>query len=167
MGSRRRIPMYLSPEDDQQLINELERCTQKGRKSELLRNYALVGLQRALELYEAAESPQDDTTLLNALAELFAPQDSLPDFRSAADFIKAVGATRSGTSALVPASRPPQQATGPAPAEPQPVASSVDAVEPLATDAAVQAEERKNAVPGKPNWGNLKSLVAGNAKPGG
>ena len=45
--ARKRHGMYLSPTDDSQLVQELERCTVRGRKSDLLRNYALLGYQRA------------------------------------------------------------------------------------------------------------------------
>ena len=40
--SRKRQGMYFSPTDDAQLLQELERCVVRGRKAELLRNYALL-----------------------------------------------------------------------------------------------------------------------------
>jgi len=153
MGNRKRQGMYLSPTDDAQLVQELERCTVRGRKSDLLRNYALLGYQRALSLCANAE--QDHSTLTQALAELFAPDDTPPDFRSAAEFIKArglatgQGSTRQGTvpgvhggasSSPAPAAKPPQE------------------------DAPADAETEPPKPKSKPQWGSLQSLVGGSSK---
>jgi hypothetical protein len=155
MGNRKRQGMYLSPTDDAQLVQELERCTVRGRKSDLLRNYALLGYQRALSLCANAE--QDHSTLTQALAELFAPDDTPPDFRSAAEFIKArglalatgQGSTRQGTvlgvhggatSSPAPAAKPPQE------------------------DAPADAKTEPPKPKSKSQWGSLQSLVGGSSK---
>lgn len=84
--SPKRYGMYLSPDEDAQLLQELDNCTIKGRKSELLRNYALLGYQKALDLCSEIE----DTNKLTAeLAALFGAQGSQHDFRQAAEFVRA------------------------------------------------------------------------------
>ena len=136
MGTRKRHGMYLSPTDDSQLVQELDRCTVRGRKSDLLRNYALLGYQ---------------PSLTQALAELFAPDETPPDFRSAAEFIKArdAGQGRAGQGAAsepVPtaaaAAKPPQPPAPPA-SEPEPVTAKPKP---------------------KPQWSGLSSLVGGSSK---
>ena len=88
MGSHERHFMNLSLADDAQLLAELDRCTVRGRKSDLLRNYALLGYQRALGLCANVDLTKDHSELTRALAELFAPDDTPPDFRTAAEFIR-------------------------------------------------------------------------------
>ena len=137
--ARKRHGMYLSPTDDSQLVQELERCTVRGRKSDLLRNYALLGYQRALSMCSMPELVGDQAALNRALAELFAPEGAPPDFRSAAEFIKAQGL---GQGSAQPTAVPPTDEAAPAPT-PEPVA------------------ERPRA---KPQWGGLQSLVGGSSK---
>lgn len=84
--SPKRYGMYLSPEEDAQLLQELDNCTVKGRKSELLRNYALLGYQKALDL---CSEIQDTNKLTAELAALFGAQGSQHDFRQAAEFVRA------------------------------------------------------------------------------
>ena len=151
MGTRKRHGMYLSPTDDSQLVQELDRCTVRGRKSDLLRNYALLGYQRALALCANPDLAGDQSSLTQALAELFAPDETPPDFRSAAEFIKArdAGQGRAGQGAAsepVPtaaaAAKPPQPPAPPA-SEPEPVTAKPKP---------------------KPQWSGLSSLVGGSSK---
>lgn len=148
---RKRHGMYLSPTDDALLVQELERCTVRGRKSDLLRNYALLGYQRALSLCGTPELAGDQAALNRALAELFAPEDAPPDFRSAAEFIKAQGAGKGGAQ---PA------ALSPAPAAPVATATA-EAIPPADEAAPESVVERPRT---KPQWGGLQSLVGGSSK---
>ena len=151
MGSHERHFMNLSLADDAQLLAELDRCTVRGRKSDLLRNYALLGYQRALALCANPDLAGDQSSLTQALAELFAPDETPPDFRSAAEFIKArdAGQGRAGQGAAsepVPtaaaAAKPPQPPAPPA-SEPEPVTAKPKP---------------------KPQWSGLSSLVGGSSK---
>lgn len=98
----------------------------------------------------------DQAALNRALAELFAPEGAPPDFRSAAEFIKAQGLGQG-------------RAPSPAPSTaPQPVAVAVvkapSEVVPPADEAApapAPVAERPRA---KPQWGGLQSLVGGSSK---
>ncbi len=156
--ARKRHGMYLSPTDDSQLVQELERCTVRGRKSDLLRNYALLGYQRALSMCSMPDLVGDQAALNRALAELFAPEGAPPDFRSAAEFIKAqgLGQGRAPSPAPSTAPQPVAVAVVKAPSEvvpPADEAAPAPAPEPVA--------ERPRA---KPQWGGLQSLVGGSSK---
>lgn len=148
MGNRKRQGMYLSPTDDAQLVQELERCTVRGRKSDLLRNYALLGYQRALGLCASADLTKDHSELTQALAELFAPDDTPPDFRSAAEFIKARGAGQGRT----------RQEAPPAPI-PSPVAKPPQEAAPAIEADAVAPKPRP-----KTQFAGLQGLVSGSSK---
>lgn len=153
MGNRKRQGMYLSPTDDAQLVQELERCTVRGRKSDLLRNYALLGYQRALSL--CANTELDHSMLTQALAELFAPDDTPPDFRSAAEFIRAQGlATGRGGTRQVGVPGAHRDAT----LSPVPAAKSTQEDAPAGTE--MESPKPKS----KSQWGNLQSLVGGSSK---
>ncbi len=146
MGSHERHFMNLSLADDAQLLAELDRCTVRGRKSDLLRNYALLGYQRALGLCANVDLTKDHSELTRALAELFAPDDTPPDFRTAAEFIKTRamgqgGARQAPVASPRPAARPPQEA----------VAEGDSEVTP--------PKPRP-----KPQWSGLSSLVGGSSK---
>ncbi len=151
--ARKRHGMYLSPTDDSQLVQELEQCTVRGRKSDLLRNYALLGYQRALSMCSAPELAGDQSALNRVLAELFAPDGAPPDFRSAAEFIKAQGAQ----------GRVRPAAPIPVPLEPVAMDKAPDVVPPAdeAAPAPAPVAERPRA---KPQWGGLQSLVGGSSK---
>ena len=81
----KRYGMYLSPDDDPQLLAELDACTVRGRKSELLRGYALRGYEMAMEICATSQDPAAAT---KALAELFGPGMQL-DYRQASKFLAA------------------------------------------------------------------------------
>ena len=157
--SPKRYGMYLSPEDDQQLLQELEGCTVKGRKSELLRNYALLGYKLALDL---CEKTQDHAALTTALAALFGAQESQHDFRQAAEFLKARGLRKGQGGATQSAATPaPIQAPTVVPAQPAEKPRELqppdEAAPPLTSDA--QPERAK------PRWGALNQLVGGSTQP--
>lgn len=143
MGSLKRQFMNLSLVDDAQLVQELDRCTVRGRKSDLLRSYALLGYQRALDLCASADPAKDHAELTRALAELFAPDDTPPDFRTAAEFIKARSARRAG--APFPASNPAARSS-------------------QETDAESEAEAAPPKSRPKTQWSGLSSLVGGSSK---
>ena len=149
--ARKRQGMYLSPTDDSQLVQELERCTVRGRKSDLLRNYALLGYQRALSMCSTPELAGDQAALNRALAELFAPEGAPPDFRAAAEFIKAQGVVQGRVRPAAPS---------PAPVNPVATAKVPSEVVPPADEAAPAAERPRV----KPQWGGLQSLVGGSSK---
>lgn len=158
-SSRKRHGMYLSPQDDQQLVEMLDRSTVRGQKSELLRNYGLLGFQRALRL--CAEQT-DQVLLAQELAVLFAPKDSPPDFRSAAEFLRAFNAV--GAKRTMPAARP-------APAPAAPVAAPVAQAPAMPPEPPAAAPEQPSeqaaeppAAPAKRDWGALKSLVGTQSK---
>ena len=154
--ARKRHGMYLSPTDDSQLVQELERCTVRGRKSDLLRNYALLGYQRALSMCSMPELIGDQAALNRALAELFAPEGAPPDFRSAAEFIKAQGLGQGRAQPTAPSPAPEPVAVVKAPSE---VVPPTDEAAPAPTPEPVA--ERPRA---KPQWGGLQSLVGGSSK---
>lgn len=159
--TRKRHGMYLSPSDDAALLQELERCTVRGRKSELLRNYALLGYQRALELCANA-SPDNQAALTQALAKLFAADGAPPDFRQAAEFVKARGLPQaSGTMVRQSLAGVASQSQEPAAPAPQQLAAPVEPPD-EAAPAADAAEPA--AASSKTNWGNLKSLVGQSRK---
>lgn len=149
--ARKRHGMYLSPTDDAQLVQELGRCTVRGRKSDLLRNYALLGYQRALELCASSNLTEDHSALTRALAELFAPDDTPPDFRSAAEFIKA---RMAGLGEARPTAAPMAA----------PVANS--AAKPTQAQEALPAtgETVVESKPRQKQWSGLQSLVGGSSK---
>jgi hypothetical protein len=144
---RKRQGMYLSPADDAQLVQELERCAVRGRKSDLLRNYALLGYQRALSLCSNPDLAEDHAALNRALAELFAPENAPPDFRSAAEFIKAQGR-------VVEEGAPSRLAAAPSGAT----------ILPELTETAPPPEPAEERPRPKPQWGGLQSLVGGSSK---
>lgn len=151
--ARKRHGMYLSPTDDSQLVQELGQCEVRGRKSDLLRNYALLGYQRALSMCSAPELAGDQAALNRALAELFAPEGAPPDFRSAAEFIKAQGVVQGRARPAAPS---------PVPVEPVVATDKAPNVTPPADEAApAPVTERPRA---KPQWGGLQSLVGGSSK---
>lgn len=156
--TRKRHGMYLSPTDDSKLVQELEQCTVRGRKSDLLRNYALLGYQRALSMCSAPELTGDQAALNRALAELFAPGGAPPDFRSAAEFIKAQGGVQGRVRPTAPSPVPVEPvATDKAPDVVPPADEAAPAPEPAPAPVA----ERPRA---KQQWGGLQSLVGGSSK---
>ncbi|MDP3194416.1 MULTISPECIES: hypothetical protein [Pseudomonadota] len=159
--SPKRHGMYLSPEDDQQLLQELESCTVKGRKSELLRNYALLGYKLALDL---CEKTQDHAALTTALAALFGAQESQHDFRQAAEFLKVRGLRKGqgGTTQIAAQPPAPVQAVVTAPA--QPSEALREPSQPDDKAAPLMAHEAQPAAT-KPRWGALNSLVGGATQP--
>ena len=149
MGLERQF-IHLSLADDAQLVQELDRCTVRGRKSDLLRNYVLLGYQRAVSLCADADLAGDHSGLTQALAELFAPDNTPPDFRTAAEFIKArVSAAGEGGE---------RQAAAPVPA-PRPATQPQREV---ATEADAKLTPPKSRP--KPQWSGLSSLVGGSSK---
>ena len=72
MGTRKRHGLYLSPTADSQHVQELDRCTVRGRKSDLLRNYALLGYQRALALCANPDLAGDQSSLTRPFAFMLA-----------------------------------------------------------------------------------------------
>ena len=146
MENRKHI-LRVSHALDTHLAQELERCQVRGRKADLVRNYALLGHQKALAL---CASMQDHMVLNQALAELFAPEGAPPDYRAAAEFIEHVLKTGQGE---------PEQAVAvmhkPKP-EPEP---EVEAA-PQAAPEKVEPSPRP-----RPQWGSaLSSLVGGSSK---
>lgn len=151
--TRKRQGMYLSTTDDAKLVQELDRCTVRGRKADLLRNYALLGYQRALELCAKSRAAEDQSALTRALAELFAPDDAPPDFRSASEFIKTQMAGRAAAvEQEVIAVGPPVSVKK----------EALESISPEKTDE-IKTEEEKTK-PTHRQWGGLSSLVGGSSK---
>ena len=149
--------IYLLEADDAELVSELVRNDARGRKTELLRNYAVLGHQRARKL--CAELGDRDE-LVQALAKLFAPRGMPPDFRSAADFLRVYDAGR--TEGKGGQSAQPSvvvDATAPRPAS---------ATEPgvVAEQASGSGPEPSEARPPKPtpDWSRLGGLIGKNSK---
>lgn len=147
MENRKHI-LRVSHAVDTHLAQELERCQVRGRKADLVRNYALLGHQKALAL---CANMQDQMALSQALAELFAPEGAPPDYRAAAEFIEHALETGQGE---------PEQPAAVMP-EPEPETKPEPEVMPQA------AAEKVGSSPSrpKPQWGSaLSSLVGGSSK---
>lgn len=142
--------IYLLEADDAELVAELARIDARGRKTELLRNYAVLGHQRARKLCSEMEDRDD---LCQVLAKLFAPRGMPPDFRAAADFLRVYDA---GKRAGQGGGQPTQQAVG-APAAAPEQAARLEAQQESVPSA-------PNAAKPAPNWGNLAGLIGKNSQ---
>lgn len=138
-------------------MGELEGCTLRGRKTDLIRNYAMLGYQRALNILEKGGG---EDAVAEALAKLFSPGgDAPPDFRMAEEFI------RVRNKALADTGRPPAAAAA---AKRDQVTQRVPAPVPLpqasADEGAAQPPGDVQPVKKKHDWGSLGGLVGGQSK---
>lgn len=157
--SPKRYGMYLSPEEDALLLQELDACTVKGRKSELLRNYALLGYQKALDL---CSEIQDTNKLTAELAALFGAQGSQHDFRQAAEFVRAWNLQKATAGGGLAPSAPPSAEPANAPRqlptraeEAAPVLQASTAPGPVTA-----TSDGEQAARPKTNWAHLGALVS-------